>query len=72
MTSNALASEKSAILNSTEDPEIQNIKISYLGLNKEKKKILKPSEKFKNIFNFKWDSSDDTSIESNPLYKNKV
>ncbi|EAS02223.2 DEAD/DEAH-box helicase (macronuclear) [Tetrahymena thermophila SB210] len=72
MTSNTRATEKIAIINSTEDPEIQNIKIQYLGLNKEKKKILKPSEKFKNIFNFKWDSSDDTSVDFNPLYKNKI
>jgi ATP-dependent RNA helicase DDX23/PRP28 len=39
-----------------------------LGLNREKKKILKPSEKFKNIFNFEWDSTEDTSIDYNPLY----
>lgn len=72
MTSNTRATEKIAIINSNDNPEIQNIKISYLGLNKQKKKILKPSEKFKNIFNFKWDSSDDTSVDYNPLYKNKI
>lgn len=45
-----------------------SIKMQYLGLNKEKKKILKPSEKFKNIFNFEWDAIEDTSIDYNPLY----
>ena len=43
-----------------------------MGLNKEKKKVLKPSEKFKNIFNFEWDSSEDTSYDANPLYINNL
>ena len=43
--------------------------VQYLGLNREKKKVLKPSEKFKNIFNFEWDSSEDTSYDANPLYE---
>ena len=42
--------------------------MSYLGLNREKKKMIKPSEKFKNIFNFEWDTSEDTSFDINPLY----
>lgn len=46
--------------------------MQYLGLNKEKKKILKPSEKFKNIFNFEWDATEDTSIDFNPLYMNRI
>jgi ATP-dependent RNA helicase DDX23/PRP28 len=46
-----------------------SIKVHYLGLNREKKKILKPSEKFKNIFNFEWDSSEDTSMDPNPIYQ---
>ncbi len=54
-----------------EDKELQSIKIQYLGLNKEKKKLLKPSEKFKNIFNFEWDENDDTSYDTNPLYQNR-
>jgi len=49
-----------------------SIKMQYLGLNKEKKKILKPSEKFKNIFNFEWDATEDTSIDFNPLYAHRV
>jgi ATP-dependent RNA helicase DDX23/PRP28 len=40
-------------------------------MNKEKKKILKPSEKFKNIFNFEWDPSEDTSQDINPIYAKK-
>ena len=48
------------------------MQIQYLSLNKEKKKILKPSEKFKNIFNFEWDKTEDTSIDYNPLYANRM
>ena len=40
----------------------------YLGLNKEKRKLKKPSEKFKNIFNFEWDKEEDTSADI--IYKN--
>ena len=35
------------------------IKKQYLGADKVKKKMLKPSEKFK--FNFDWEAGDDTS-----------
>lgn len=35
-----------------EDKQLVSLKNAYLGLNREKKKLLKPSEKFKNIFNF--------------------
>lgn len=42
----------------------------YLGLKKEKKKVIKPSEKFK--FVFSWDASDDTSHDINPLYNQKI
>ncbi len=42
--------------------------MNYLGLSKLKRKLLKPSEKFKNIFNFEWDASEDTSVDTNPLY----
>ena len=33
---------------------------------------MKPSEKFKNIFNFEWDPSEDTSNDTNPLYSNRL
>jgi len=48
------------------------MKQHYLGLNKEKKKLQKPSEKFKNIFNFEWDNSEDTSNDTNPLYNKRL
>ncbi|CAD2098980.1 ATP-dependent RNA helicase DDX23, putative [Plasmodium vinckei lentum] len=53
--------------------ELEIIKQQYLGLNKHKKKMQKPSEKFRNIFNFEWDKSEDTSKnDSNPLYQNRL
>lgn len=45
------------------------LKRQYLGSKKEKKKVLKPSEKFR--FSFDWEASDDTSRDLNPLYQNK-
>lgn len=51
--------------------ELESIKMQYLGLTKEKKKLLKPSEKFKNIFNFDWHASEDTSWDANPLYNTR-
>lgn len=47
------------------------IKGKYLGLIKEKKKIIKPSDKFKQVFNFDWDPTEDTSIDINPLYNQR-
>lgn len=41
-----------------------------MGTKKEKKKVIKPSEKFK--FEFNWDLGDDTSRDNNPLYSNKL
>ena len=38
------------------------------GGDKEKKKIMKASDKFK--FNFDWDNKEDTSRDLNPLYNN--
>jgi hypothetical protein len=48
--------------------ELELIKQQYLGGEKVKKKILKPSEKFK--FNFDWGADQDTSRDLNPLYQN--
>jgi len=53
-----------------DDKLLQQIKNQYLGVKKPKKKIIPPSQKFK--FSFDWDAQDDTSIDSNPLYKNKM
>ena len=43
-----------------------------MGVKKEKKRMIKPSEKFKPNFEFNWDISDDTSRDTNPLYNNKL
>lgn len=48
------------------------IKMQYLGLKSERKRLLKPSEKFKNIFNFSWDKTEDTSTDFNPLYQKRL
>lgn len=50
------------------EKELELIKQQYLGGEKQKKKMQKPSDKFK--FNFDWDSKDDTSKDLNPLYNN--
>ena len=54
--------------------------MQYLGLKKNDrkvnngliKKLIKPSEKFKNIFNFEWDPEEDTSKDYNLLYKKRL
>merc|ERR1712072_918041 len=52
------------------DPKVlQAIRAQYLGQKKVKKKVLKPSEKFK--FSFDWDMNDDTSRDLNPLYQDR-
>lgn len=50
------------------EKEKELIKQQYLGADKVRKKILKPSEKFR--FNFDWEANDDTSRDLNPLYNN--
>jgi len=53
--------------------ELQTIKKHYLGLKEERRKVIKPSEKFRNIFNFEWDATEDTAREErNPLYAKPV
>jgi ATP-dependent RNA helicase DDX23/PRP28 len=51
------------------EKELEIIKNTYLGAKKEKKKIIKPSEKFKFVFD--WDITEDTSRDVNPLYNTK-
>lgn len=46
--------------------ELDKIKKKYLGAKPQKKKVIKPSEKFK--FNFAWDAGEDTAPDTNPLY----
>jgi len=48
---------------------LEAIRLQYLGQKKQKKKVLKPSEKFK--FSFDWDMQDDTSRDLNPLYQDR-
>ncbi len=50
------------------EKELELIKQQYLGAEKQRKKVLKPSEKFR--FNFDWEAADDTSRDLNPLYNN--
>jgi hypothetical protein len=40
----------------------------YLGGEKERKRVVKASEKFR--FKFDWDAQEDTSRDLNPLYNN--
>ncbi|MBA0812875.1 hypothetical protein Gohar_026804, partial [Gossypium harknessii] len=44
------------------------IKKQYLGSKKPKKRVIKPSEKFR--FSFDWENTEDTSRDMNSLYKN--
>jgi len=51
------------------EKELELIKKHYLGMKEAKKKMQKPSEKFRNIFNFEWNADDDTMRgDNNPLY----
>jgi ATP-dependent RNA helicase DDX23/PRP28 len=51
------------------EKELELIKRHYLGMKDAKKKMQKPSEKFRNIFNFEWNADDDTMRgDNNPLY----
>ena len=46
--------------------------MQYLGLNKEKKKMLRPSEKFKNIFNFEWDDNEGNYLNEISILNFKI
>ncbi|KAH6763591.1 P-loop containing nucleoside triphosphate hydrolases superfamily protein [Perilla frutescens var. hirtella] len=48
--------------------ELSAIKEQYLGSKKPKKRVIKPSEKFR--FSFDWENSEDTSRDMNSLYQN--
>jgi len=54
------------------EKEIENMKKRYLGLNKEHKKIQKPSEKFHTNFVFDWDESEDTSRDISSFYEKRL
>ncbi len=51
---------------------MEEIRKQYLGGRKKARKLIKPSEKFKQVFQFEWDASDDTSKDSNPLYSKRA
>ncbi|GER55322.1 DEAD-box ATP-dependent RNA helicase [Striga asiatica] len=48
--------------------ELTAIKEQYLGSKKPKKRVIKPSEKFR--FSFDWENTEDTSRDMNSLYQN--
>ncbi|KAF6137281.1 hypothetical protein GIB67_036318, partial [Kingdonia uniflora] len=48
--------------------ELEAIKDQYLGAKKPKKRVIKPSEKFR--FSFDWENTEDTSRDMNVLYQN--
>ncbi|CAA3006038.1 DEAD-box ATP-dependent RNA helicase 21-like [Olea europaea var. sylvestris] len=48
--------------------ELAAIKEQYLGSKKPKKRVIKPSEKFR--FSFDWENTEDTSRDMNSLYQN--
>jgi len=55
------------------EKELEVIKKQYLGVRENKKKMLKPSEKFRNIFNFEWAPEEDTQRgDTNPLYTKRL
>ncbi|KAJ1688638.1 hypothetical protein LUZ63_012793 [Rhynchospora breviuscula] len=49
------------------EKEIEAIKEHYLGSKKPKKRVIKPSEKFR--FSFDWENTEDTSRDMNALYQ---
>eukprot|EP00245_Coleochaete_scutata_P007157 TRINITY_DN22260_c0_g1_i1.p1 TRINITY_DN22260_c0_g1~~TRINITY_DN22260_c0_g1_i1.p1 ORF type:complete len:868 (-),score=265.39 TRINITY_DN22260_c0_g1_i1:504-3107(-) len=50
------------------EKELEAIKDQYLGVKKVKKRVVKPSEKFR--FSFDWENTEDTSRDMNPIYQN--
>ncbi|KAG2535853.1 DEAD-box ATP-dependent RNA helicase 21 [Panicum virgatum] len=49
------------------EKELDAIKEQYLGSKKPKKRVIKPSEKFR--FSFDWENTEDTSRDMNTLYQ---
>ncbi|KAJ0966415.1 hypothetical protein J5N97_027553 [Dioscorea zingiberensis] len=50
------------------EKELDAIKEQYFGFKKPKKRVIKPSEKFR--FSFDWENTEDTSRHMNALYQN--
>ncbi|EDO06283.1 DEAD/DEAH box helicase family protein [Babesia bovis T2Bo] len=54
------------------EKELEQIREHYLGNKPTKQKVRKLTEKFRNVFHFEWDNSDDTSRnDNNPIYQNR-
>ncbi|CAD7928912.1 unnamed protein product [Amoebophrya sp. A120] len=65
----AASSVKTGAEGTANSAELWQLKKNYLGLRDEKRKLQKPSEKFRNIFNFEWAADDDTFRgDTNELY----
>ncbi|KAJ7299828.1 hypothetical protein O6H91_06G043500 [Diphasiastrum complanatum] len=60
--------EKQAQYEGVKQRELEAIREEYLGAKRLKKKVIKPSEKFR--FSFGWDDTEDTSRDVNPLSQN--
>jgi len=68
-----LLEEREAALASTiRGEEVDAIKAQYLGQSKERRRVVKPSEKYTRIFQFEWDAAEDTSVDFNPIYANRM
>jgi len=52
------------------EKEMEEIKKQYLGIKEQRKRVIKPSEKYARVFD--WDLDDDTSKEHNQIYKNRT
>ncbi|XVF25546.1 hypothetical protein REPUB_Repub13aG0221300 [Reevesia pubescens] len=50
------------------EKELDSIKEQYLGSKKPKKRVIKPSEKYR--FSFDWENTEDTYRDMNSLYQN--
>ena len=50
------------------EKELDSIKEQYLGSKKPKKRVIRPSDKFR--FSFDWENTEDTSRDMNALYQN--
>lgn len=55
------------------DHEIKAIRDHYLGVKEQKRKVIRPSDKYQKIFQFEWEMADDTTRNDlNPLYNNRT
>lgn len=69
--SNRSHSNPQAQARANEAKALEELKAHYLGKTVKKKKVIKASDKFKQVFRFDWEPSEDTSGELNALYATK-